>query len=142
MTWDVEEYTKAVEKITSAPFHGFNEPLLPYDAVDRPAPPVSPLDHLAPFQPVSKIVLMTLTFDLQEFRQVTNWMPPLAGEEPEELEEAKDEVEGDEEDDIEGDDEEKPKEDSEGIKSAEPPPPAIEARKTRAQMAKEKEAAE
>jgi len=67
---------------------------------------------------------------------VTNWLPPLIDEEPEELEDAKDEVEGDEEaeDEVEGD--------SEETESVEPPLPAVEARKTRAQMAKEKEAAE
>jgi hypothetical protein len=48
-TWDVEEYPKAVGRITSAPFHGLDEPLLPYNAVDRPAPSLSPLDHLVPF---------------------------------------------------------------------------------------------
>jgi hypothetical protein len=66
---------------------------------------------------------------------VSNWLPPLIGEEPEELEDAEDEVTGDEEagDEIE--------EDSEKTKSVEPPPSVVEARKTRAQMAKEKEAA-
>jgi hypothetical protein len=56
-TWDMEEYKKAMGRITSAPFHGFNEPLLPYDAVDRPAPAVNPLDHLASLQTVGRLAL-------------------------------------------------------------------------------------
>jgi hypothetical protein len=71
-----------------------------------------------------------------------DWMPPLIGEEPEELEEAEDKVEGDEEDELTGNDEEKANEDSKETESVEPPPSAIEVRKTRAQRAKEKEAAE
>jgi hypothetical protein len=63
-TWDVEEYKKVVGRITSAPFHGFNKPLLPYDAVESPAPLVSPLGHLAPLQIVGRLALMTWTFDL------------------------------------------------------------------------------
>jgi hypothetical protein len=48
-TWDVEEYAKAVGRITSTPFHGLDEPLLSYIAVNRLAPPVSPLDCIVPF---------------------------------------------------------------------------------------------
>jgi hypothetical protein len=41
--WDVEEYKKALGKITRVSFTAFDEPMQPFDTVDNPTPDISPL---------------------------------------------------------------------------------------------------
>jgi hypothetical protein len=42
--WEIDEYKKTLGRITGVSFTAFDEPLQPFNEVDRPAPDVSVLN--------------------------------------------------------------------------------------------------